>query len=89
MSDGTVSLTAGKVGHERELLPLYRGYRFPAEIVSHAVWLYYRFAPSFRDVEDLRAERGRYGPSRQLPRSSAANTLDASSSGRDGSPRPC
>jgi putative transposase len=38
--------------------PLYRGYRFPAEIISHAVWLYYRFALSHRDVEELLAERG-------------------------------
>ena len=38
--------------------PLYRGYRFPAEIIGHAVWLYYRFALSHRDVEDLLAERG-------------------------------
>ena len=35
----------------------YRGYRFPPEIISHAVWLYYRFGLSFRDVEDLLAER--------------------------------
>ena len=38
--------------------PLYRGYRFPTEIISHAVWLYYRFALSHRDIEDLLAERG-------------------------------
>jgi putative transposase len=38
--------------------PRYRGYRFPPEIISHAVWLYYRFCLSFRDVEDLLAERG-------------------------------
>jgi putative transposase len=38
--------------------PLYRGYRFPAEIISHAVWLYYRFALSHRDVEEPLAERG-------------------------------
>jgi putative transposase len=36
----------------------YRGYRFPPEIISHAVWLYHRFCLSFRDVEDLLAERG-------------------------------
>ena len=36
----------------------YRGYRFPPEIISHAVWLYFRFGLSFRDVEDLLAERG-------------------------------
>jgi len=34
------------------------GYRFPAEIISQAVWLYHRFCLSFRDVEDLLAERG-------------------------------
>ena len=36
----------------------YHGYRFPPEIISHAVWLYHRFCLSFRDVEDLLAERG-------------------------------
>lgn len=36
----------------------YRGYRFPAEIISHAVWTYHRFCVSFRDVEDLLAQRG-------------------------------
>jgi putative transposase len=36
----------------------YRRHRFPPEIVSHAVWLCYRFALSFRDVEDLLAKRG-------------------------------
>jgi putative transposase len=36
----------------------YSGYRYPAEIISHAVWLYYRFSLSFRDVEELLAERG-------------------------------
>ncbi len=38
--------------------PRYRGYRFPPEIISHAVWLYHRFSLSFREVEDLLAERG-------------------------------
>ena len=37
--------------------PSYRGYRFPPEIISHAVWLYHRFCLSFRDVEDLLAQR--------------------------------
>ena len=36
----------------------YKGYRFPPEIVQQAIWLYLRFALSFRDVEDLLAERG-------------------------------
>ncbi len=38
--------------------PQYHGYRFPPEIISHGVWLYHRFCLSFRDVEDLLAERG-------------------------------
>ena len=37
--------------------PSYHGYRFPSEIISHAVWLYHRFALSFRDVEDLLTQR--------------------------------
>src|SRR5580765_8256312 len=36
----------------------YRGFRYPQEIISHAVWLYFRFSLSYRDVEDLLAERG-------------------------------
>ncbi len=36
----------------------YRGYRFPPEIISHAVWMYHRFSLSLRDVEDLLAQRG-------------------------------
>ena len=36
----------------------YRGYRFPPEIISHAVWLYHRFCLSLRDTEDLLAQRG-------------------------------
>ena len=38
--------------------PSYRGYRFPPETISHAVWLYHRFGLSFRDTEDLLAQRG-------------------------------
>jgi putative transposase len=38
--------------------PSYRRHRYPAQIIGHAVWLYHRFSLSFRDVEDLLAERG-------------------------------
>ncbi len=38
--------------------PSYKRHRFPPEIISHAVWLYFRFALSYRDVEELLAERG-------------------------------
>src|SRR5215472_13732089 len=40
------------------LAPDYKGFRFPPEIISHAVWLYFRFSLSFRDVEELLAQRG-------------------------------
>ena len=36
----------------------YPGYRYPIEIISHAVWLYFRFTLSFRDVEEILAYRG-------------------------------
>ncbi len=36
----------------------YAGYRFPPEIIQQAIWLYLRFTLSFRDVEDLLADRG-------------------------------
>ena len=36
----------------------YRGFRFPAEIIAHAVWLYHGFSLSLRDVETILAERG-------------------------------
>ena len=36
----------------------FKGHRFPPEIIRHAVWLYARFTLSYRDVEDLLAERG-------------------------------
>ena len=38
--------------------PSYRDYRFPSAIISHAIWLYHRFCLSFREVEELLAERG-------------------------------
>jgi hypothetical protein len=37
---------------------LYKGYRFPPEIISHGVWLYYRFGVSLRDVSELMLARG-------------------------------
>jgi putative transposase len=36
----------------------YRRHRFQAEIIQHAIWLYLRFTLSYRDVEELLAERG-------------------------------
>lgn len=36
----------------------YHRHRFPAEIISHCVWLYFRFSLSYRDVEELMMKRG-------------------------------
>ena len=49
--------------------PSYAGYRFPAEIISHAVWLPFRFPLSLRMVDELLAARGTVPRSqlRQLP----------------------
>jgi len=37
---------------------IYKRHRFSPDIISYAVWLYYRFNLSHRDIEDLLAERG-------------------------------
>ena len=36
----------------------YKNHRFPVEIISHAVWLYFRFCLSYREVEELLFSRG-------------------------------
>ena len=36
----------------------YKRHRFPPDVIRHAVWLYFRFTLSFRDVEELLAQRG-------------------------------
>jgi putative transposase len=38
--------------------PIYHRYRFPPEIISHAVWLYFEFPLSLRMVEEMLAARG-------------------------------
>ena len=38
--------------------PLYAGYRYPAALISYAVWLYFRFPLSLRMVEEMLAARG-------------------------------
>ena len=42
----------------RPACPSYAGHRLPAEIISHAVWLYFRFPLSLRMVDELLAARG-------------------------------
>lgn len=36
----------------------FKRHRFPPQVIRHAMWLYFRFTLSFRDVEELLAERG-------------------------------
>ena len=36
----------------------FKRHRFPPAVITHAVWLYFRFTLSFRDVEELLAQRG-------------------------------
>lgn len=53
----TCGRSGGPVAKGRKKIS-YSGYRFPPEIIHQAIWLYLRFTLSFRDVEDLLAERG-------------------------------
>ncbi len=42
----------------------FKRHRFPADIIRHSVWLYARFTLSYRDVEEMLAERGLGSPTR-------------------------
>ena len=64
----------------------YRRHRFPPLIIQHATWLYLRFTLSYRDVEELLAERGidvsnetirRVGSKVRTPLCPAASTVEA------------
>ena len=55
---GTVgAVLPGRVGEGMALIS-YARHQFPPVVIQHAVWLYLRFTLSYRDVEDLLAERG-------------------------------
>ena len=59
--DGTVNFGDRVMQYADDRLrtaPSYRGCRFPGEIISHCVWLYFRFCLSFRDVQEMMFERG-------------------------------
>lgn len=58
--EGIVKLMSGGASeHALGMEPTnpYAGYRYPGEVIAHAVWLYHRFCLSLREVEDLLAER--------------------------------
>ena len=70
--NAVVSPFSGRAGHlsrrspvwhthgmnTRHATDLYKHHRFPVEIISHCMWLYDRFSLSYRNVEELMAERG-------------------------------
>ena len=43
---------------DNSIMNTYKRHRFPPEVIGYAVWLYFRFNLSHRDVEDLLAGRG-------------------------------
>ena len=54
--------------------PSFRGYRFVPDVIQRAVWMYLRFTLSYRDVEDLLAERGIQAFRSPTKRSGAGST---------------
>ena len=60
----------------------YKNHRFPPEIISRAVWLYFRFTLSYRDVEEMMFARGsifccRAGEIKRRPRSFSADEISS------------
>ncbi len=53
----TIGFLCGNGGMPLPTADPYKNHRFPSEIIAHAVWLYHRFSLSFREVEELLAER--------------------------------
>ena len=53
-----ISLLMRHTPRMRSCISPYHRHRFPAEIISHCVWLYFRFPLSFRDVEEMLSMRG-------------------------------
>src|SRR6266849_3632729 len=55
----TLARRSLRIGLDSAMQPIsYARHRFPRDVIRHAVWLYLRFTLSYRDVEDLLAERG-------------------------------
>ena len=70
----------------------YKGYRYPIEVIGHAVWLYHRFALSLRDVEELMLARGvmlTYETIRSWCAPSSGRTMPTSCAGADPAPATC
>ncbi|MFE9934630.1 IS6 family transposase [Streptomyces sp. NPDC005533] len=48
----------GRGSSVSSVVPSYSNHRYPVEVISHCVWLYFRFPLSFREVEEMMLERG-------------------------------
>jgi transposase-like protein len=59
----------------------YKHHRFPAEIISHGVWLYFRFCLSYRDVEEMLFASGAESSANRMPISFDAGVLAPEISG--------
>ena len=68
--------------------PSYAGYRFPAEIISHGVWLYFRFPLSLRMVDELLAARGIIVATRPCANGRASSARASRTRSGAGCPRP-
>jgi hypothetical protein len=71
--DGNAKLNQGYLSNL--WMNRYKRHRYPSEIISYSVWLYYRFNPGHRDIENLLAKRGVI-----VSRDATAQRLNASSS---------
>ena len=65
-NEASMSLWLGQVMTQTRA-PLYRRHRFPDEVISYRVWLYFRFPLSLRMVEELLAARHRRQPRNHSP----------------------
>jgi putative transposase len=58
-ADGLAEAGSGRIGSgDDDASTRYADYRFPPEVISHAIWLYFRFPLSLRMVEEMLAARG-------------------------------
>ena len=80
MQVGTVAKAMRKIS--------YAGYRFVPEVIDQSIWLYLRFTLSFRDVEDLLAERG-IAVSHRAPLGEPLRADDRRASAQAPSETPC
>ncbi|MGI8647270.1 MAG: IS6 family transposase [Mycobacteriales bacterium] len=68
--------------------PSYKGFRFPAGVISHCVWLYHRFLLSFGEVEEMMLERASWSPTRRSGNGATSSSQAYANTLRRRRPRP-